>query len=312
MSTIPLTLSVLVPINITDAMFISSTAAENDYNAWSAATTYALGTKVISPTTHRIYESAQAGNLNHDPTDINNLIGTTTLWWIDIDPTNKWAMFDGEVGTQTTIVTPLTTVLRPGFFNAIYMGKLVGEQADISIKDAPGGSVIYTYSGNLEDSQPGDYWEHFFMPFRQQQDLLLRDIPPYYNMEITSTISSVSGSVACGISAVGDLRPLGMTEWDAEAIPKTYSYIGLDKFGRNEIRKRPSANDMQLTATFDRETADFVYETIKALLDVPCVWIGIDLASGYSPLRVFGLGSGRIKYKNAKEATVDLSVKGGI
>ena len=305
-----LTLGVLVPVEITGSMLISSTAPETDYAAWNAGTTYAAGQKVISTTTHRIYESAQAGNIGHDPTDINNRIGTTTLWWIDVDPTNKWAMFDGEVSTQTTIATSLTTVIRPSFFNAIYFGKLLGEQIDVSIKDAPGGSVIYTYSDSLENSRPGDYYEHFFAPFRQQQDLLLRDIPPYYNMEITSTISSASGNVACGIMDVGDLRLLGMTEWDAEAMPKTYSYTDLDKFGRSKIVRRKSAHDVQLTATLDLETADYVMETIKSLLDVPAVWVGIDLNGGYTPLRLYGLGSGRIVYKNHRECSLNLTVKG--
>jgi hypothetical protein len=90
------------PTPITDTEFISSTRAENDHAAWSAATTYALAARVISTATHRIYESVQAGNLNHALTDV--------AWWIDIGPTNRWAMFDTVVGSITSQATPLTVV----------------------------------------------------------------------------------------------------------------------------------------------------------------------------------------------------------
>lgn len=305
-----LTLNVIVPTTITDSILISSTAPENDYAAWASGTTYALGARVISTTTHRIYESGQAGNLGKDPTDVVNRTGTPP-WWIEVSPTNRWAMSDGLINTATTIATPLTVVLRPGFIGALYLSGLVGENIDISIKDAPGGTVVYTHSETLENSQPPDYWEHFFSPFRQQDDLLLTDIPPYSNMEITVTISSTSGNVACGFFSVGDLRPLGMTEFDAEAQPKTYSYIGEDTYGNTKIIPRPSAKNMRLTAEVDIADADYVEETVRGLQDVPAVWIGVDL-DNYAGLRVVGLGSGPLSYKTAKKCALNLTVKGFI
>ena len=213
---------------------------------------HALGARVIVVATHRIYESGQAGNLGKDPTDIVNRTGTPP-WWIEVSPTNKWEMFDGLIKTATTVATPLTVVLRPGFIDGMYFSGLVGENIDISIKDVPGGTVVYAHSETLENSQPPDYWEYFFMPFRQQDDLFLPDIPPYSNMEITVTISSTSGNVSCGFMSVGDIRMLGTTEFDAEAQPKTYSYIGDDNYGNTKIIRRPSAKNMRLTAEVDIE-----------------------------------------------------------
>lgn len=305
-----LTLNVIVPTTITDSILFSSTAVENDYAAYNPATTYALGNRVISTTTHRVYESGQNGNLGKDPTNIVNRTGTPP-WWIDVGPTNKWAMFDGYINTSTTVATPLTVVLRPGFVGALYLSGLVAEQCDITIKDAPGGTVVLTHSESLESSQPPDYWEYFFMPFRQQDDLLLTGIPPYANMEITITLSSTSGNVSCGFLSAGDLRPLGMTEFDAEAQPKSYSYIGEDNYGNTKIIQRPSAKNMRLSAEVDIENADFVEETIRQLQDAPAVWIGVDLAN-YAGLRVVGLGSGPLVYKNARQCFLNLTVKGFI
>ena len=305
-----LTLNVIVPTTIKDSVLISSTAAENDYAVWSAATTYAAGQLVIVAATHRIYESGKASNLGNDPTIAINRTGTPP-WWIDVSPTNRWAMFDGLINTATTVATPLTVVLQPGFIGAMYLSGLVAENISISIKDAPGGTVVYTYSDSLENSQPPDYWEYFFSPFRQQDDLFLSDIPPYSNMEVTVTISSVSGNVSCGFFSVGDLRPLGMTEWDAEAQPKTYSYIVDDKYGNNKIIRRPSAKNMRLTAEVDIVNADYVEETVRLLQDIPVVCIGVNLEN-YAGLRVVGLISGALVYKNARQCFLNLTVKGFI
>lgn len=302
-------LSVLKPVSIIDAMLISSTAPETDYTAWSAATTYALAQRCISVTTHRIYESAQGGNLNRDPTNINNRVGTTTLWWIDAGPTNKWAMFDSVVSTQTIIASPLTVVLRPRFFNSLYLGGLDAENVAITIKDAPLGTVIYSYSGALENSLPGDYYEYLFSPFNPQADLLLSGLPPYNNAEITITLTKASGNVKCGIAALGDLFPLGTAEFGIKAKPKTYSYIKLNDYGDQEIKRRASAKDMSLTATCLLAEANGIIDVVTSLLDVPCVWAANDIAE-YSGARAFGLGSIEITYSNAVQCEVSINVQG--
>jgi hypothetical protein len=104
-----MTLKFLKPVAMTDALLISSTAPENDYAAWASGTTYALAARCISTTTHRIYESVQAGNLNHDPTT-----DTTATWWLDVGATNRWKMFDAAVGSQSSLASPLTVVIDPG------------------------------------------------------------------------------------------------------------------------------------------------------------------------------------------------------
>lgn len=302
------TLSVLIPVALTDAMFTSSTAPETDYAAYNAATNYALAQRCISTVTHRIYESLIAGNLNNDPTNINNRIGTTPKW-LDVGPTNKWAMLDGEVGTPTTLASPLTVVFRPGFFNGIYLGGLDAEQLDITVKDAPAGNTIYTYSGALEGSAPPDYYEYFFDPFKPLRDFVASGIDQYNAAEITMSLTSASAPVSCGMFQLGDLRPLGSTQYGAKAKPKTFSYIKINDYGENEIVHRKKAKDLTLSAWLAREEADSVLDTINGLLDVPCIWIG-NPAAGYAGQRAFGLGSAEISYEHKNDCLLTLNVNG--
>ena len=301
-------LSALKPIPITDAMLISSTAPENDYTAYNPATTYALGDRCISTTTHQVYESGKAGNLARDPTDINNRVGTPP-WWIDVKPTNRWAMFDGSSATQTIIASPLTVVLQPGFFNANYLSGLDAENVSITIKDAPGGNVIYSYSGALENSAPGDYYEYFFSRFNPQTDLLLSDTPPYNNAEITITLTSVSGTVKCGMATLGDLFPLGEAQFGIKAKPKTYSYIKLNATGDQEIKRGASAKDLSVVATCLLAEANAILDVITSLLDVPCVVVANDIPE-YSGARAYGLINGEITYANAVQCEVSINVQG--
>jgi hypothetical protein len=301
-----MSLGVLVPVTITDAMLISSTISETDYTAYSAATTYALGDRCISTTTHRIYESLQAGNINHDPTDITNRL-TPTLYWLEVSPTNRWSMFDGEVSSSSTHATEITVVLEPGFFNGFYLGGISANTLTVTVKDATGGNVIYSYSASLEGSAPDDYYEYFFSSFNPQTDFIASGIEAWSTAEITLSLTGTN--VSLGILSIGDLRTLGNTQYGAKAKPKTYSYIKIDDFGNNTIVRRKSAIDMTASAMLNISEANNVIETIRSVLDVPCVWIGSDLPE-YQGLRVYGLGSGEISYDQPEDCMLSLTVQG--
>lgn len=303
-------LSVIVPNPIATNNLASSTAPENDYAVWSSATTYALGALVISTVTHRIYESMQASNLNKDPTDIKNQSGAT-VYWLDVGPTNRWAMFDGEVSTQTVIASPLTVVMKPGVFNSIYMAGLDADDVTITVKDAPGGNVIFSYTAALEGSAPGDYDEYFWDPFKPLSDLVVEGIEQYGSAELTLTLSKGSGTVKCGVMSTGDLRVLGKTLYGAKVKPKSYSYIKTDDFGVTKIVRRKATTDMSLTAHMDMTEAQASLGIIQSLLDVPAIWIGSNLPI-YGGLRTFGLGSGEITYAGPDRAELSLSVMGVI
>lgn len=301
-------LSVMIPVAIDSETFTSSTATEADYTAWNSGTTYAIGDRCISTTTHRIYESALASNTNHDPDDLNNQVGQF-VWWIDVSATNRWKMFDGENSSATVNATSLTVVLEPGFISSGYFGGLIGDTLAVTVKDAPGGSTVYSETVTLETSYPPDWYEYFFSPFVQLRDVVLQDIPPYLTCEVTCTLTIGAGNVECGMLQVGDLRPLGTTQYNALAIPKTYSYVGIDDFGNNEIKRRKSARDMSLTAYVTLDTADNVVDLMTQVIDTPVVWVATT-DPRFAALRCFGLGKGQLSYDNKGTCFLKLDVTG--
>ncbi len=300
-------LSILVPTPITDALLTSSTIAETDYTAYSSATTYGLGVRCIAA--HRIFESQIAGNIDHDPTDPINQFGTI-VYWLDVGPTNRWAMFDNEISSQTTATSTMTVVLHPGNFNTVYYGGLEAGTLSMTVKDAPGGTVIFTYSGTLEGSAPPDYYEWCFDPFSPLRSKIVPNIPAYHDMELSFTLSSGGGAIVkCGVVAVGLLKILGTTQQGAQAQPKTYSYVATDKYGKTTIKKGKSATDITASALINPREARTVQNTIEDVLGVPCMLSCSDSAD-YSGLNGFGLVSGKVTYKTAESSEVSITQEG--
>lgn len=308
--------SILAPIQITSAMITSMTAngvavPEDPSSVWTSATTYDTGARVYSAATHRVYESAKDANLNKDPTlpgSQYNAAGEVT-WWIDAGPTNRYAMFDPVVSTQTVVDTPLVVVLRPGYFNGFALFGLDGDTIHIVVKDAPGGSIIYEYDEPLEGSAPADYYEYFFDPFKPQTQFIATGIPPYNGAEITLTLTKGSGQAKIGMFAIGDMRPIGAPLRGASVEPIDYSYVSTDAFGNTTVKKRRNATGLAISAKMDIEDANTVLNTIKELLGIPVVVVG-STATMYEALTVFGLVSARQQYDDFNEPVINITVKG--
>lgn len=307
---------VLVPIAVTDAMIGGSTAVEPGpgESVWNAVTNYSVGTEVILTATHRVYENLIAGV---DATSPDVSITQTNPRWLNKRPTNRWAAFDGQISTQTAVVSPLTFVLLPGMVNAISMYGLDAASYAVSIKDAPGGTVICSNTGELLES-PVDAYDYYFGRIKPLTKLFIGDLVPYENPEITITLTAAPGtSVKAGMIAIGDLRPLvtsdnaGGTQYGARAKPVTYSYINTDAFGATSIVRRTKATDMDIRVQVPKEDTDSALATIQEVLDIPVAVIGSDVP-GFTGLNVFGLVSGDVSYDGPTYSAISIQVKGFI
>jgi len=268
---------VITPTPITDALFTSSTAPETDYAAYNAGTTYALGDRRIRTSTHRIYESLTAGNIGNTPE-------TSPVQWLDVAPTNRWAMFDSVVGTVTTLASPLTVVLAPGAINAIALLELVGTSVTVSMTS--GGASVYSRTIGLEGSAPADYYEYFFDPFTQRTSVVLTDLPPYANGIVTVSLTG-SGSVGMGLLSVGLQTYLGDAQYGATAGITDYSLKTADAFGNTTLTRRSYAKRTSVKLWLDKVAVNRVYRKLAELRATPCVWVGTEDAD-LDPLTVFG------------------------
>lgn len=308
-------MNILVPLTITSAMIgAGTTIAEPDVAggevAWNAATNYTVGTVAIRTTTHRKYRNAIPG------VDAG-LPESTPARWLDIGPTNRYAPFDIYTNTATTGTTSFTYVLSPGFFNALSFYGLVGSTLTVTIKDAPGGTVIYTSTTELFAPAAGLY-EYLFSPLRQISRVVLKALPISPTAELTVTVAGGTGNpVALGMLNIGNLRSLiasglfGGTEYGASAEPKSYSYIKYFDDGTTQIVRRGATIDMRGNVFMPAGDATAAVDLVQSVLDVPVSCIATD-AAGYDYLNVFGLVSGSAEASGPTHANFSYSVKGFI
>jgi len=281
------TASVIVPVVITDAMLVSCTTAEpaSGEVEWNAATSYTVGQAVIRTTTHKRYENLIAGV---DATLPENATTGVSPRWLDLGYTNRWSQFDKKIGTATTSTGNLTTVIKPGIAEGLALLDLVGVTADISVKTATAGSVVYAQTVDLDSTMIESVYDWMFSDRVQKRNVILTDLPGQYpNMEITVTINSTSGS-AVGVMATGRVFTIGATEYGAGAGIINFGKVTDDGFGNRTWIEGEWAN--RVTLPLVGNTTDFnrIHRQLADVRSTPCIYIGSAMDS-MEPLVCYGV-----------------------
>ena len=296
---------VLIPTKITPAILVSTTATEPAAD-WVSGATYAVGATVKRTTVQRLFRRFTAGTGTVAP----ELDTTTPPVWIDGGPTNDYAMFDVENYTFTTGPPTLTVVLNPGYFNALYLSGLLGNNLTVTVRETPGGAVIFSYTASFVDRLVSDWYDYFFTPFVQRKDLVLEDIPPSPTAQVTVTITGTT-TTACASLDVGNMFLFGSTEYGAKARLKSYSTTKTDFFGKLSTVKRYSAKTMTATVLMDLNNAIAAQAVLDDLDAINAVWIATTI-NAYGPLRVRGLADGEISFDEVNNCKLNLTVTGTI
>lgn len=274
-------MNVLAPLAITDALLTSSTLAETEHAAWNSGTTYAAEDRVIYA--HKVYESLKASNTNKTP-------GATAsaLWWIEVGPSNRWAMFDGSVSTASEDTTDIEVVITPGaVVDAVAIIAGIGSTVRVQMHD--GATSVYDQTQSL-DSTPIEDWESYF--FADQVlagELLFSGLPRYFGGVITVTIEATSSAIASvGALLLGRLHTIGDTAPNASAGITDYSRKETDTFGTTSLLQRSYAKRSQQRIVMDTDDLRRVQALLSGLRATPAAWIGDDDTARFAPLAIFG------------------------
>lgn len=274
-------MKVIKPITFDPATMLVSSNAVESAAAWSSATTYSKDA-IVDYGTH-YYISLVNTNLNNVP----DAPGST--FWALVGPDNTHAMFDGQVSTATTSTTPLIVTIAPGIVNSLAMVGLVGSEVTIEVTDGGASPPVYTKTINLDGSIILDWYMYFFEPFVQLGEVVLTDLPPYLNAEITMTLTS-GGNVAIGELIFGTVYELGEDGMEQGASVGIIDYsrkdtdveTGVTTFTRRAFSKRMSGQFL-----LENTRLNAVQRILADIRAVPSVFIGSE-AVDYSPLIVYG------------------------
>jgi hypothetical protein len=265
-------MDIIKPITVTDSVLTSTNIAENDYAEWNSATTYAIGDNVISVTTHRIYESVTASNLNNDPTTDD---GTN---WLNIGATNRWKAFDKYISDPVSNTTSIQYTLTPpngSIPSAVALLNLKGISANVTVTDSVDGEVYNTDIDLLDNRNIVDWYTYFFEEQVQREEALFLDIPPYIGAVVSVTVQEEVGQTAeLGQLVFGFLSDVGLTVYGTAIGIEDYSIKSRDAFGNAIIVQRNFSQTVDFDVKFETQNARKIQKTLAALRATPVVYLG--------------------------------------
>ena len=251
------------PNLITEAKLVASSIPETEFPTWSAATTYTVGAKVIHA--HQVWERLVAGSsAGAPPADATN--------WVRVGPTNRWAMFDGVTGTYSSAASPITFTIAPGLVRGLALLDVTANSVTVTMEHE--GDTVYERTVSLNTGYGvNDWYTYFFTEVVLKRTVVLTDLPPFGEAEITMTING-AGSVSVGTVVAGMLQDIGGTRVGMQFGLLDYSVKSTSEFGVTTLVERAYAK--RLTVPFAVMTPN-VDETVRRLTEVratPVVWIG--------------------------------------
>jgi hypothetical protein len=234
---------------------IYSNIAENDFPVWSNITNYAVDVSGNNSVifNHVKYASLQASNIAHQP-------DTSPTWWSVIGATNAYAMFDSQVGTQTTgaVAGHIYTWIQ---INSLSSLNFVNVSADtITVKIFS--NYVQVYSKVIDFTGRG-------IPIT---DYSLTGLPTYTDAYVLIDVYSANAAPAIGNFVVGTEYHLGSTETSPTIGVTDYSIKTMDAFGNPTLTKRGYAKRMNTKQMLEDADVDKTARLLASIRATACVW----------------------------------------
>jgi len=274
-------LSIVKPIQVTDAILISTDVAETDYAAWNSGTTYAVGDRVILTSTHKVYESIQASNTNKNPT-------TQPLWWIEVSPTNRWKCLDTSNTTQTVSAgTSMTYTFRPGVaVNCVAVLNVINATSvTVSVTD-PVYGVVYDETFDFTYlPAASNWWAWFFGQKSQPSQSISLDLPSFPNADVTVELNGIAG-LAVGTIVFGQQLDFGLgIKYGARVGIQDYSRKEANDFGDTVLLPRAFAKRANFDLFMQSHEVDPFQSFLASVRATPVLWVG---SSDYEATVIYG------------------------
>jgi hypothetical protein len=261
---------------------------EDDHPEWDVSTTYAAGDRVILTSTHRIYESLLSGNTGNDPTLLSS-----PIYWIEVGPTNRWAVFDNSVSTVTSQANNITYTLTPGRpVNLVAVLNITnGTEVTVTMNSSTQ-SPTEVYNKTIEISSiptVSSWWAWFFGDKISSTQAIFDDMYPYSDAEIKVEILGGS-DLSAGVIMMGQQQLFGLgIKYGARVGIQDYSRKETNAFGETVLVQRAFAKRANVDLFLGKSEVDPLQRELSRIRATPCLWI---LSNEYESTTLFGF------YKN--------------
>ena len=246
-----------------DGIYVYSTiGAPGDY--------YDIGDQVVVSSAHKKYEAVAIT----DDSPIDG-VNATSQTWVEVSATNKFAMFDYKINTQSIMPATGIITFTPGetCTNVALFGLEDITRVYVQVReDNLGGAIIYdkfqdtAIDSPIEDSLVNDDF--------LADKLLFDDLPVYATPFIRITFESSVTDIKVGDIVIGNARSLGVVNYQSSTSRTSYDTVKIDTFGNEVIVSRPSAEYTSFEVSVTPQFADYVERILKGSLNQPRVWVG--------------------------------------
>lgn len=257
------------PFPVTGSVLASSNVPESEYPVWSSTLTFSLGDRVIDSSVHRIYESLVNSNSNLLPS-------THPTSWVEVGPTNRWAMFDDEIGTATSLSGPITVVLTPESpATALALLGVTGHSVSVSMVWE--GTTVYDTVIPLTDvNNNSDWYSYFYEGTVARTSVVLMDLPSYSGAEIHISVEAFAAGSAIGMCLIGTSKNFGITQYGASMSIDDYSKKDRDEFGRVTITPREYSKKGRFSFEVPHNQYDMVFQYLASVRSSRVLYVGTD------------------------------------
>lgn len=261
-----------------------SGAATNTFNLASVMGGVAINTTGTQTGTHTARTTGTA--------PVDRLTGTEPLW-LDIGPTNRWAMFDSLISTGTSLTTStsqlaMLVTVSPGICNGVAVLDVTGVDS-VTCEMFNGVISVYSETKRVDNTFISNWYEYFFEPYNVYTDLIFGPLPPYPSATVTLTFTptAVGVSVSCGAALYGNVVELGKVQSNPSAGITDYSRKETDEYGITTLVERGFSKHASYQLLVEDLQMRRVFSTLAALRATPAVWIASDDYK-YTPFNAFG------------------------
>lgn len=237
------------------------------YALWDVGSTYNTGTVIVYQ--RKTYESLIDSNIGIVPTSDPDS-------WLETGPSNRWALFDSKISSQSEAVTELIVTIKPGAVDTFALLNLVGSKVHVIMKDSSTGTVIYNQQQSLSGDNPLDWFQYFFFDSTTQRtQAIFTNLSLFGTCEITFRISAAESSpVKVGQVVAGPQTSLGLTQYGLSTGILDFSKKETnEEFGTTEFLIRSFSKRMSPTLLIPTYDLNRVQRTLYNLRAVPALWI---------------------------------------
>lgn len=267
-------LRIVQPLSVTDSVLVETDVPESEHPAWSIGATYSEGARVHLTSTHKVYESAIGGNVGNDPESSAN--------WVEVGPTNRWALFDRSNSTKTAQGVSFFYRLQPtSSFDCV---ALLGVDGAISLRVR----VTHEGLGDLYDrtldltslpAQAG-FWEWIYGERRGPSLAVLMDVPGVLGAELRIDVEGTT-ALAAGVLLFGESKEIGMmVRQGARLGIQDYSRKEVDGFGNTVLVQRAYAKRASFDLPIRAELVDEAINYLTSIRAIPCLFVAPRYESG--------------------------------